>query len=72
MESDDEYDIKKDAITHPEITDSSAEEDEDESDKQENEDPNFRKINIAKFYFVFEYVIERFYKLKKSAKEANK
>ena len=63
----DEYDKKRDGINHPEISDSSA----SENSEQEN-DENFRQLDLAKFYYVFENIIQRFYKLKKKAKEANK
>jgi len=68
-DSESEFDEKRDAITHPEITDSSAEEGE-KSEVSEAEE--HRCVDLAKFTFCFEHVINRFYMLKKSAKEANK
>jgi hypothetical protein len=65
------YDEKRDAIPHPEITDSSASDNEN-SNKEDSESEGMRCIDMAKSIFCFEHVIKRFYMLKKSAKEANK
>jgi len=69
-DDEEEFDEKRDAIGHPEITDSSAS--ENEAVKDDSESEGYRMLDMSKCIFVFEHVIKRFYMLKKSAKEANK